>query len=237
MNYVSIIINTIIVVIFLISLVVGHKKGFAEASIRFIISIISTVLAFLLKNPVSVYLYTNLPFFNLDGLFKGVSIINVLIYELIAFMVLLFCFNIIFMVIVNITNIDKFIFSLLAKIRIPNKLFGSLFCFLQAYIIMYFIIFAGMFIGNLTDFNIGEDTLAYKIYKTPILYEALEPIHNTISEIGSIAKDYDSINSKEEYNKESIKILLKYNIITEDNVRLLVDKDKIDIDNLVELFK
>ena len=55
------------------------------------------------------------------------------------------------------------------------------------------------------------------------------PIHNTISEIGSIAKDYDSINSKEEYNKESIKILLKYNIITEDNVRLLVEKDKLKI--------
>ena len=147
MNYLTIIINTIIVVVFLISLLVGYKKGFAEASIRFIISIISTVLAFIFKNPVSVYLYTNLPFFNLDGVFKGVSVINVLIYELISFMVLLFCFNIIFMVIVNITNIDKLIFSLLAKIRIPNKLFGAIFCFLQTYIIFYFIIFVGMFVG------------------------------------------------------------------------------------------
>lgn len=237
MNYLTIIVNTIIIVVFLISLLVGHKKGFAETSINFVISIISTVLAFCFKNPLSVYMYTNLPFFNLDGVFKGVSVINVLIYELIAFMVLLFCFTIIFTVIVHLTNIDKLLFSLFVKLRIPNKLFGSIFCFLQTYIIMYFIIFVGMFIGNLFEFKGIDDTLAYKIYKTPILYETLEPIHNTISEIGSLVSTHESVNSKEEFNKESIKILLKYDIISEDNVRLLVEKDKLDIDNVDELFK
>lgn len=236
MNYISIIVNTVIICVFVISLVVGYKKGFAETSSNFVISILSMILAYIFKNPVSVSMYTNLPFFNLDGMFKGVSIINVLIYELIAYLLLFLVFNVLLAFLFNLTNIAKIVFSLLVRIRIPNRLFGAIFCFLQVYLFMYFVSFIVLFFCNISNYTFLDDTLVNKIYKTPILHETLEPVYNTLSDITKLVDKYDSVNTKEEFNQESIKILLKYDVISEDNVRLLVDKKKLDIDNVDELF-
>ena len=69
-NPVSMVINVLIVIILVSDIVAGYKKGFLESTIRFVRSVIAMLIAYLVKTPLSTYLYLNFPFFNLDGIFS-----------------------------------------------------------------------------------------------------------------------------------------------------------------------
>ena len=60
---------------------------------------------------------------------------------------------------------------------------------------------------------------------------------DALSEISGIVKEYDGTNSKDEYNYIAIDILLKYDIITISNASVLVESNKIKINNFDELIK
>jgi hypothetical protein len=51
-----------------------------------------------------------------------------------------------------------------------------------------------------------------------------------------LAVEYENVQDKEQLNKESIDILLKYGIITEENLNLLIEAGKVQysVDNAEE---
>ena len=79
------IVNIVIIAFIFLSTYLGFKNGFLDSSIRFVGVIIAFVGSYIFKNPLSVFMYTHLPFFKIGGIFEGVSVINILIYEFIAF--------------------------------------------------------------------------------------------------------------------------------------------------------
>ena len=81
------ILDAVIILMLLLGAVLGFKRGIIKSAVMFGGAILVIVLAYLLKNPVSMFLYNNLPFFKLGGIFEGVSVINILIYEAIAFLI------------------------------------------------------------------------------------------------------------------------------------------------------
>ena len=128
------IVDFLIIVFLIAGIVGGYKKGFLESTIRLIGNIITFLGAYLLKGPLSIYLYTNLPFFDLGGFFKGLSVLNIIIYELIAFVILFILFSILLAVLVKIFKLEKLLMRLVIKLRIPNKILGGIFGFLEMYL-------------------------------------------------------------------------------------------------------
>ena len=59
------IVDVIIILLIAFGGVMGFKRGFTRSLVSALGTIAIVVLAFLLKNPVSVLLYENLPFLNL----------------------------------------------------------------------------------------------------------------------------------------------------------------------------
>ena len=58
--------NAIIIAFLIAGLIVGFMRGFVETSVGFLEFLLVAFLAFILKNPISVFLYTKLPFFDFD---------------------------------------------------------------------------------------------------------------------------------------------------------------------------
>ena len=233
------VVNIIVILILLFGIYDGYKKGFLEGTIKFVGTILALVISYLFKNPLSVFMYKHLPFFKIGGLFKGVSVINILIYELIAFLVLFIVLMVIIKIIFNITDIINKLISVVAFIGLPNKILGAVLGLLETIIIVYFL--SCTFRVTMSFKGIEVDpTLADDIIEIPILKNTFGDAIDSLDEIGSLAKNYESINDKEEYNYESLKILLKYNVVTYDNAKYLVDNGKIkipadfDISNLEE---
>ena len=78
-SFVSSITSLIISIIFiLIGAIAGFKAGFFRKTVDFVGMIIVIVLSFYLKNYVSYFMYTFLPFFNFSGAFSGLEVINIL---------------------------------------------------------------------------------------------------------------------------------------------------------------
>jgi len=82
-----ILIDIIIILIVALETYSGYKKGFLESSIKLLGFIGAFVGAYILKSPLSILMYTHLPFFKFEGLFRGMSSLNIVIYEIIAFIV------------------------------------------------------------------------------------------------------------------------------------------------------
>ena len=221
-------VNIIIILILLFGIYDGYKSGFLEGSVEFVGTVAALVLAYLFKNVLSVFLYKHLPFFKIGGIFKGVSVINILIYELIGFLVLFIIFMVIIKIILNVTNLINKLISIVSFIGLPNKLLGIALGIGKTIIILFFLSCTFRIVMSFKGIEV-KPTLADDIIGIPILNNTFGDAIDSLDEIASVAKNYESINDKEEYNFQALKILLKYDVITYENAEFLIENNKVKI--------
>ncbi len=225
------ILDVIIIFLILFCALLGLKRGAIKSSVSFIGTILIVILAYFLKNPIANFLMTHLPFFDFGGLFKGVSVLNVLIYEAIAFLIVFSFLQVILRLIINFTSILEGVLNATIILGIPSKILGCIFGFLEGYIYA----FALLFILSLFSFSV-EYTYNSKLYEpilnhTPILTNFANKTSNSMQEIYSL-KDKYKTSSKDAYNYEAIEILLKNKVVTTDTIKKLIEQDKLAINNI-----
>lgn len=223
------VINVVVILILVLGTYSGLKKGFLQSSIRIIGLIIAIIAAYILKNPISVFLYTHLPFFKFGGLFKGVSVLNVIVYELIAFLALLILFLIAIKIICKITGLVDKLLSLIFLLGIPNKILGAIVGFIESVIILYFVSFVFKFTCNFMNLDI-KPSLVDDVVNFPVLKQTFGSSLSSLDEITSLALEYKDTKDKDEFNEKAMDILVKYKVITEENLQILIDSGKITLD-------
>ena len=78
------VVDVVIVVLLILGGVAGFKAGVIKKLTDFLGMFAVVILAFYLKNYISVIMYENLPFFNFFGLINGINALNILLYELLS---------------------------------------------------------------------------------------------------------------------------------------------------------
>lgn len=238
-NPISLIVSFIIVLILIADIVAGYKTGFLESGVKFLKTIIAMLFAYFVKAPLSEYMYVNLPFFQFDGIFKGVSAISVLLYELIAFFVVFILIIAILNIISNVLGLERRILRLVSFIGVPNKIMGAIIGGLKSLVMLYFLLSA-LFVGSsIYGFNV-RDSIGDYIVELPILNNTFGNVLDSFEEIGVLAKEYENTQDKESLNNKSIDILLDYGIITKDNLNVLIESGKVqysvnDVDEQKEM--
>lgn len=234
-NPVSAVISIIVILVLVSDIIAGYKKGFLENTIKFLRVVISMLIAYLFKGPLSSYLYLNYPFFNLDGIFKGVSSVNILIYEVIAFFVLYIIVSLILKIICDILKLEERLLRLISFIGVPNKIMGAVVGGLKSLIILYFILSA-LYVGSsFLNIDTGRSVGDY-VVELPVLKDTFGEVLNSWDDITELAVEYENVQDKEQLNKESIDILLEYGIINQENLDVLIEAGKVQysVDNADE---
>lgn len=230
------ILDVVIILALLFGAVIGFKRGIITSAVMFFGTIIVIYLSYLLKNPISELLYTYLPFFKFGGLWQNVSVINIIVYEAIAFLVTFSLLMIILKVVVVATKIIEKIFKATIILGIPSKILGAIFGVLEAYLILFVILFSinqFNWFSELTSKSKADEII---INKTPILKETVADALDSFTEIYDLQDKYrDQNKNSDAYNKEALEIMLKNGVISPNSVRKLVKKDKIKIDNIEEI--
>ena len=227
------IVDLIIILLIIFGAVVGFRRGLTRSLISAVGTILIVVLAFLLKNPVSVLLYEHLPFFQFGGLIKGITVLNIALYELLAFVICLAILGILLKVLMIVTTVFEKILSITIILGIPSKILGAVVGALQWFIIC----FIGLYVLNMPMFTIkevGESTLAPKILKsTPIFSTIIEDSTKVIDEFAALKDKYEdeSINA-EQFNRETLDLFLKYDVVAVESVDKLVSSNKIKIEDV-----
>lgn len=235
--------NILDIAVFLI-LIIGAYRGWKYGGFSSIISLIGSllifILAFYLKNPLSTILYENLPFQNFGGIFKGISSFNILLYEGLSYTLCIIILGIILRIILKLTGIIDKVINLTLVFALPSKILGLIFGALEFYIYLFVILFVMANIPATATMFKDSSLGAGILEKTPLLSHVTNDLYHSVSEVYDICVDYENNNDKSKGDYEALEVLMKYDIITPESVKKLSDKGKLkvdDIDSLIEKYE
>jgi len=221
------ILDALIIIFFILGILSGIRRGFIKQTVLLVGLVIILVLSFYLRLPVSTFLYKHLPFFSFTGIFKGVSVLNILVYELIAFLVVFSILYIVLRLLLKISGLIEKILKATIILGFFSKIAGAVVGFIEAYIVIFIVlfIFSQPFIKvtGIEDSKMSKTILS----STPVMSSAVSNIQTVLEEVDDLTYKYSKNNTKE-FNNEAIKLFIKYNIVSQENVDYLKEKGKLD---------
>ncbi len=226
------IVDVVIILLIVMGAAMGFKRGFTRELVGFIGFIVVVIASFALKNTVSVWMYEYLPFFSYGGVFKGVSVINILIYEVVAFIVVFIVLQILLKVLLFITGIFEKILDFTIILGVFSKILGAILGAAEYFIYVFIILY--ILSLPIFDFNFLNDS-KYKdsiLNNTPILSGYIDNSLVVIDEFVELKDKYEVAGTANEFNLEALDLFLEYKVITVENVDKLVEKNKLNIDNI-----
>ncbi len=222
-------------------LIIGAYRGWKYGCFSSVVSLVGTllifVLAYYLKNPLSTLFYENMPFQNFGGIFKGITSFNILVYEGLSYMICILILSVIFRLVLKLTGILDKLINLTLIFALPSKILGLLFGLLHYYIYLFAILFVMAQIP-MTATYFKDSTLGPNIVsKTPLLSNVTNDLYYSVSEVYDILEVYETDVNRKTADREALDVLMKYDIISPESVKKLVDKGKLKIDNVDELLE
>lgn len=221
------ILDAVIIVFIIVGIMGGFRRGLIKEVVYLVGMLICMILAFSFKNVLSAVMYKYLPFFNFGGFFKGISAINILLYEVLSFLVIFSVLYLLLRLLLKISGLIEKLLKATIILGFFSKIGGAIVGFIESYILIFvFLFLASQPFLKIRGFE--DSRFANKILdNTPIMSKSVENTRGAIDEIYLVVKDYKESNAKE-YNKKTVNLLIKYEIISKDNADYLREKGKID---------
>lgn len=224
------IIDALIILTILCMGVVGFKKGVIKQTVSTVGFILIIILAFYLKNPIAEFLSLHLPFFTFGGIYAGVTSLNIILYQLISFIIVIIILETILQAIIKVSGFIEKLLKFTIILGIPSKILGFIVGIIEGFIVVFIVLF---FLRQ-PAFNIKaleKSKLTDKILNsTPILSNVSQGFVDTFNDLYELGKDYtDNKLTENDLNLASIDTMLKHKIITPEYVIKLIDADKIKV--------
>lgn len=225
-------VDIIIIVFIIFGALLGLKRGLTRELVSCVGLILVVVFSFLLKNPLSIFFYENLPFFKFGGILKGVTVLNIALYEILAFFVVFMILMIVLKVLMLATSIFEKILTITIILGIPSKIMGAIVGVIEWFIVSFIVVY----ILSLPVFNIdvvNQSKFKTEVMpKTPILAKLTNNSLKVVDEFVNLKDKYKNINDANQFNLETLDLFLKYKVVSVEAVDKLVEKDKISINGI-----
>ena len=218
--------------------IIGFKSGAIKELTRFVGFFLVVLISFYLKDKLMVLLYENLPFFDFGGIFKGIDAINILLYQLISFLVIFMMLIFFLKVLIVITGLVEWLVKMTIFLSLPSKLLGMVIGIIEYYVYIFLI----LYILNMPVFNItfvSESKLGNIILNdTPVLSKMVDSTVKVYSDVWEIIKNKEN-RSNSEINELVLESLLNHKLITLDSAEKLLQSNKIIVHdtNLLDRYK
>lgn len=223
----------LIIIFIVLGAFVGAKQGFTKALVSFLGTIIVVVLAYFLKNPVSEFLMSFCPFFSFGGIIKGVTVLNIAVYEVIAFTAVYFILMAILNALLFATGIFEKILKFTIVLGMPSAIFGAIIGAIKNYVIAFFVLYI-LSMPNFVDVDFVKNS-SFRVpilSNTPLLSNVAGTALEALDEFKGLADKYTDSTDTNSYNLETLDVFLKYKIVTVDTVKKLDESGKIEIDGI-----
>jgi len=224
-----------IILLFVSFIVIGFKHGVIKELVSLIGIIVVFLVAFYLKDFLGNILCTFLPFFKFTGSIEGITTVNILVYQIIAFIIIFSILLTIYAAALKVSKLVQTLVNLTIVLIIPSKILGAIVSFIKGYILI-FSIFIVLLIPLKNQPLYYESKLINQIlYKTPLLSTQTNNFITATTEIYNLG---DKVSKKEissnEGNSQALDIMLKYKIISRDTAEKLINSKKLENINNAE---
>ncbi|MBR2603992.1 MAG: CvpA family protein [Bacilli bacterium] len=224
-------VDIIIILVIICGAIVGFKRGVVKQAVMTIGMILVVVLSFLLKNPLSVFLYQRLPFLSF-GILEDYTVFNILVYEFISFLIIYCLLSIVLFLLIKASSIIEKFFKATVILAIPSKILGLILGAIEYYVIVFIVLFilsGPIFFSEkfhqikpVSESKIG----GYMLKHTPILSHFTKKTLKSIDELVTLYKTKDNYSVKD-FNCKAIKIMKKDKIVSEESIEYLESHGKI----------
>lgn len=219
-------IDIIIIFVILLGTLLGIKRGFTKELVHSVGFIVCIILAFILKNPIASFLYDKLPFFSFGGILKGVTALNILLYEVIAFLLTLLILTLVLGLLKVATSIFEKILNMTIILGIPSKILGGVVALVKWTIICFIALFVLSMPVFENDF-VSESKIYDKMLTVvPYFSKQIDSTLKVFDEFNALKEQYKENNNTNQFNLDSLDLFLKYHIIDVESADKLYKKGK-----------
>ncbi len=225
------IVDIIIIIFILLCGVVGYKRGVFKQLVLCVGLILIFYLAYKFKDPVGEFFLLRLPIFDFPNLFKGVITLNIIVYQTLAFVLVLAVLLFIFDFILSITGLFEKLLRITIILGIPSKILGFIGGLLEGYVVAFVILF--FLTQPAFSFQFFQDSnLSQKILtSSPVLTDITKDTVEVVKEIYALKDEKDT----KLLNQKSLDIMLEHGMVTYDTAKKLSDEGKINFEGIDEV--
>lgn len=228
----NVLLDIIIIIFVILGTYAGARKGLLKTLVGLIGLVAIVIISCSLRIPVANFLIDKMPFLNFSGTIEGLTSLNILIYNIIAFIIIFGVLYAILNIILALTGIIDTLLKFTVIWVIPSKIGGALLGFLEAWVFVFLVLFIFVQFSFSSTFITNSKAANVVLDNTPLVGNYLKGAKNAAINI------YDTI---EEYSKNEIKDIKKMNsdilnieidngLITKEKVNKLIANGKLKID-------
>lgn len=217
-----------IILVILCFVIIGAKQGLIKSGVSLVGTIIIFAISYTFKEQIGNFLCKYLPFFEFSGNLEGLVSLNILIYQLVGFLIIYGILMSIYTIVMTISGLLQKLINMTILLKLPSSIGGAIVGFIEGYLLTFIILLLVMIPLHKTAI-FKDSKITYSIlYKTPIISQSTSDITKSVTEIYTLV---DQVTNKKidinEANLKSIDIMIKYKIITPHTVKQLVVLDKL----------
>ena len=227
--------DVVVILIILLFTFWGFKRGVIKSLVQLVGTCAVLVLAWVFKDTIANLLMKYLPFFDFGRIFTGITSMNIVIYELISFIVIYILLYCILSIIINISGLIEKILKLTVILAIPSKILGAILGLIEGVIMAFLVVFI-MFHLPQTESTVAESKVAIVLLeRTPIIGAMAVDTTLALEEINEILEEMREEEDRESVNIQVLHTLVKYSIISKEDAQNLIDEDKIHFSSTIIL--
>lgn len=222
------VVDFVIIILLAFGAVEGFKAGVIKKTTDFVGMFAIVVLAFSFKDKLSTIMYENLPFFSFGGFIKGIDAINILLYEIIAFLIIFAFLLFLLKSLLVVTGLIEKILKATVILSIPSKILGIFVGVLESYVYIFIVLVVVTLPIFKADF-IRESKIAnFMLSDTPVLSSLSSEMIDIYGNVYNIVINRKD-KSNEEVNTEITKFMIDKKVLSRESAKKLVDRNKLHL--------
>ncbi len=222
-------VDIFVIAFILIGLILGMKKGLIKSAVSFIGLLAIVILSYTFRYKIAEFLIDKMPFFEFSG-FEGLTSLNILLYNVIAFVVIFIVLYCVLNIIITVTGFIDTLLKFTVIWVIPSKIGGAIIGALEAIAFVFIILFVLASFNGTSSMIRGSKAANYVLEKTPIMGNFLYGISTGARDIyNDIEKMRNDNLETKDINKSIMQMEISYGLITCEKAQELVDTGKVDL--------
>ena len=228
------IIDAVIIVLFIIGFLIGFRRGAIKQTVTLVGFIVVLILSYLLKEYVANFCFRVFPFIDFKY-FGAVSVVNIIFYEIVSFLITMSVLILILKLIITISGIIEKIFKATIILGVVSKLIGGILGIIEMYVITFILLFffsqPFMRITGIENSKLSDAMLN----NTPVLTSKVKGYIIVVKDLYNIKNNY----LEKDFEYKSIEKFLKYKVIDVKSLKILKNRNKLkfnELDSLIEKY-
>lgn len=229
------IITVAIILIVLLYMVLGFKRGVIKTGVSLVGTIAILVVSYVLKDVIANFLMDKLPFFNFGGIFEGITSINILMYNMLSFIVVFVILYCVLNILLTLSGLIEKVLKLTVILAIPSKILGALLGLIEGILVAFLFSFVFLHLAPTEKYVMDSKLAIILLERSPFIGRMATSTTLALEDINNIVNSLKEDDDRSEANFKVLHQLIYWKVISVDEAQKLIDDKKLEFNNEVQL--